>query len=230
MSKGILPGATGPRLSLSSAILDDDRDGNNDRGVGINVSQVFTNHLKTEGWSKRRLHKLHAAILVLTFFIYACHIISTPPFQVVSDKMNVVIVGMVQLLLLVIGIICWLTMCYVNGSSDVARMIFKKKCANIHLPVLANTVFSGRVTKGRALYAFTHVIHSIMIYSTDTWYICDQKLLIINLGMFLSVMAYEFFVSLSPHAIRKPSWKFINVQITANSLARSNFFNLSLIF
>jgi hypothetical protein len=43
-------------------------------------------------------------------------------------------------------------------------------------------------------------------------------------------MVYEFFISLSPYALEKPSWEFGNVQVTANSLARSNVFNLFLIF
>ena len=37
------------------------------------------------------------------------------------------------------------------------------------------------------------------------------------------------FISLSPYALEKP-WEFGNVQVTANSLARSNVFNLFLIF
>ena len=80
------------------------------------------------------------------------------------------------------------------------------------------------------MYAFIQVFHSIILYSTDTWFICDQKLLIIDLGMFLCIMVYEFFISLSPYALEKPSWEFVNVQVTANSLARSNVFNLFLIF
>ena len=141
MSESILPKTTGPRLSLSSANLDLDEDYIT---IKKTVSQKFTNYLKTEGWSKQRLHKLHVVILVLTFFMYVCHIISVPPFQVLGNEM-IIIFKVVQLFLLVIGVVCWLTMCYVNGSGVVTIRMFQKKCANIHLLVLADTLFSDRI-------------------------------------------------------------------------------------
>ena len=223
MSESILPKATAPRLTLTSATLNGIPYGDK------NLSQVFTSHLKTRGWSQQRLHKLHIVMFVLTFFMYVCHIISLPPFEILGKKM-VIIFEIVQLFLLVIGIACWLTMCYVNASWAVTRRIFQKSLRTyIYLFWLIRSLVT-EVLKGRTVYACIHVFHSIILYSTDTWFICDQKVLIIDLGMFLCIMVYEFFISLSPYALEKPSWKFVNVPVTANSLARSNFFNLFLIF
>ena len=44
------------------------------------------------------------------------------------------------------------------------------------------------------------------------------------------MLVYEFFVSISPVGPKKPSWTFMHVETTANSLSRSNYFNLFVIF
>ena len=69
-----------------------------------------------------------------------------------------------------------------------------------------------------------------MIYGSDTWYICNRKVLLLNMFLYLSMICYEFFVSISPVAPSKPVWTFLNVKVTANSLSRSNYFNLFVIF
>ena len=74
------------------------------------------------------------------------------------------------------------------------------------------------------------MFHSVLIYSTDMWYLCNQKTLIINLLLFLSIITYEFFISISPFAPAKPEWMFMNIKTTANSLSRSNLFNIFVIF
>ena len=48
--------------------------------------------------------------------------------------------------------------------------------------------------------------------------------------LYLVLVVYEFFVTISPIGPTKPSWKFMNIETTANSLSRSNFFNLFVIF
>ena len=74
------------------------------------------------------------------------------------------------------------------------------------------------------------MFHAIMIYGSDTWYICNRKVLLLNMFLYLSMICYEFFVSISPVAPSKPVWTFLNVKVTANSLSRSNYFNLFVIF
>ena len=58
---------------------------------------------------------------------------------------------------------------------------------------------------------------------------CDRKVLLFSMVLYLVLVVYEFFVSISP-VPRKPSWKFMNIETTANSLSRSNYFNLFVIF
>ena len=43
-------------------------------------------------------------------------------------------------------------------------------------------------------------------------------------------MIYEFFITISPFAPSEPSWMFMNIKTTANSISRSNIFNLFVIF
>ena len=48
--------------------------------------------------------------------------------------------------------------------------------------------------------------------------------------LYILMLVYEFFVSISPVGPRKPSWTLMHVETTANSLSRSNYFNLFVIF
>ena len=86
------------------------------------------------------------------------------------------------------------------------------------------------ILKGQIIYSFILSFHSILIFATDTWYMCDRKVLLFSMVLYLVLVVYEFFVSISPVGPSKPSWQFMNIEITANSLSRSNYFNLFLIF
>ena len=59
---------------------------------------------------------------------------------------------------------------------------------------------------------------------------CDRKVLLFSLVLYLVLVVYEFLVSISPVGPSKPSWQFMNIGTTANSLSRSNYFNLFVIF
>ena len=52
---------------------------------------------------------------------------------------------------------------------------------------------------------------------------------VFSMVLYLTLLVYEFFVSISPVGPSKPSWKFMNIETTANSLSRS-YFNLFVIF
>ena len=54
--------------------------------------------------------------------------------------------------------------------------------------------------------------------------------MIFNLMLFLLIIVYEFVISISPIAPPEPAWTFMNIKTTANSLSRSNQFNLFVIF
>ena len=88
--------------------------------------------------------------------------------------------------------------------------------------------FVIEILKGQVIYSFVVSFHSILIFATDAWYMCDRKVLLFSLVLYLVLLVYEFFVSLSTPS--KPSWKFMNIETTANSLSRSNYFNLFVIF
>ena len=98
------------------------------------------------------------------------------------------------------------------------------------LRVLDGPFFSCGNIKRTSAFGFVHTFHSILIYSTDAWYICSQNVLIINLSIFLCVLMFQFFVSISPYGPSEPSWKFVDVNISANSLSRSNYFNLLVVY
>ena len=86
------------------------------------------------------------------------------------------------------------------------------------------------IVKGQPIYAFLLSFHTIMIYSTDTWHLCNQKVLVTNVAILLLMITYEFFLSISPLAVDSDVWVFWNVEVTANSLSRSNYFNFFMIF
>ena len=72
--------------------------------------------------------------------------------------------------------------------------------------------------------------HSLCIYGADTWYICDRRVLLLNITIYLVLIVYEFLVSISPVGPTTPKWTLMNVETSANSLSRSNYFNLFVIF
>ena len=90
--------------------------------------------------------------------------------------------------------------------------------------------FVIEILKGQIIYSFVLSFHSIVIFATDTWYMCDRKVLLFSMVLYLVLIVYEFLVSISPVGPTKPSWKFMNIETTANSLSRSNYFNLFVIF
>ena len=90
--------------------------------------------------------------------------------------------------------------------------------------------FVIEILKGQVIYSFVVSFHSILIFATDTWYMCDRKVLLLSMVLYLVLLVYEFLVSISPVGPSKPSWQFMNIETTANSLSRSNYFNLFVIF
>ena len=90
--------------------------------------------------------------------------------------------------------------------------------------------FVLEILKGQVIYSFLLSLHSIVIYATDTWYLCNRKVLVLSIVLYLSMIVYEFLVTISPVGPTKPSWTFMNIETTANGLSRSNYFNLFVIF
>lgn len=195
------------------------------------LSRWFVSNQKTEEWDKKKLNQLHIAIVLLLVIIYVCHVVASPFLQFIRDETAIIIIKILESLCLIVAIVCFTKMCYVNGSWAATKMIFDK--GNVRTYIYGFWIvrsFIIEIVKGQIIYSFVHVFHSVLIYSTDMWYLCNQKTLIINLLLLLSIITYEFFISISPVAPAKPEWMFMNIKTTANSLSRSNLFNIFVIF
>ncbi len=195
------------------------------------LSRWFVSNQKTEEWDKKKLNQLHIAIVLLLVIIYVCHVVASPFLQFIRDEIAIIIIKILESLCLIVAMVCFTKMCYVNGSWAATKMIFDK--GNVRTYIYGFWIvrsFIIEIVKGQIIYSFVHVFHSVLIYSTDMWYLCNQKTLIINLLLFLSIITYEFFISISPFAPAKPEWMFMNIKTTANSLSRSNLFNIFVIF
>ena len=195
------------------------------------LSRWFVSNQKTSEWGEKRLNQLHIAILLLLVIIYVCHVVASPFLQLIHNQTVIIIMNILQSLCLIFAIACLIKMFCVNGSWSAIRLVFDKGNVRIYIYVFwIVRSFIIENLKGQTIYSFVHVFHSVLIYSTDIWYLCNQKTLIISLSLFLSIVTYEFFISISPVAPAKPQWTFMNIKTTANSLSRSNLFNLFVIF
>jgi hypothetical protein len=195
------------------------------------LSRWFVSNQKTVYWDRARLNHLHITIIFLLLIIYILHVVGSPFLKIINDDTAIVIIRIVQTICLLASIACLIKMCCVNGSIVATKMILGKQNVRTYVFIFwALRSFIIEILKGQYIYSFIHVFHSIAIYSTDIWYMCNQKTLILNMLMFLTIITYELFISISPIASLEPAWQFMNVKITANSLSRSNQFNLFVIF
>ena len=195
------------------------------------LSRWFVSHQKQEGWDEKKLNILHMCIATFLVVAYVCHVIGSPYIRFVEDPSFLVIISIIECIFLVAGVFSFLKMCLVNGSWTATKLIFDKKNIRtyVYLFWLLRS-FIVEILKGQVLYSFVAGFHSIAIYASDTWYLCNRRVLICNLLIYLVMLVYEFLVSISPVGPTEPSWKFMNIETTANSLSRSNYFNLFVIF
>ena len=88
-------------------------------------------------------------------------------------------------------------MLVVNGSMAAIKMMFSGSLRTYIFIFWIVRAVVVEILKGQILYSFVQFFHACLIYSTDAWYICNRKVLILNM-LFLSMVTYEFFVSISP--------------------------------
>jgi hypothetical protein len=212
---------------------EDVEDLNNDSRVNSSqskrLSRWFVNNQKRKEWNKERLNKLHISIVSLFVIIYFCHIIGSPFIKLITNETISMVISSIELVLLIIASVLFVKMCYVNGSMAVTKTMFQYTKTYIYLFWTIRS-FIIELCKGQIIYSFVHVFHSVVIYSSDMWYICSAKTLTVSFCLFLSIIIYEFFISISPVAPKEPEWTFMNVKTNANSLSRSNIFNIFVIF
>ena len=111
-----------------------------------------------------------------------------------------------------------------------SNQIYVYKYQDIYIFVLAFAMFSDRNFEGPSDIQFCHVFSQHHDIFNRYGYMCDRKILIVSMVLNILMLVYEFFVSISPVGPKKPSWTFMNVETTANSLSQSNYFNLFVIF
>eukprot|EP00944_MAST-04C_sp_MAST-4C-sp1_P007093 g7093.t1 len=195
------------------------------------LSRWFVNNQKNEAWDKKALNTLHIGIVVLLVLVYACHVIGSPFIRFVQDHTALIVIYVLETLFLVAGILCFVKMCFVNGSWTATKLLLDKKSVRTYIFAFwLIRSFVIEILKGQIIYSFVLSFHGILIFATDTWYMCDRKVLLSSMVLYLVLVVYEFFVSISPVGPSKPSWKFMNIDTTANSLSRTNYFNLFVIF
>ena len=195
------------------------------------LSRWFVNNQKYQAWDESALNTIHIRIFILMTFVYVCHIIGSPFIRFVDHQNTLVAIYVLETLFLIVSILYFVKMCYVNGSWAATKFMFDKTSIRTYIFLFwMLRCFVIEILKGQIIYSFVTSFHSIMIFSTDTWYICDRKILIASMVLYILMLVYEFFVSISPVGPTKPSWNFMHVKTTANSLSRSNYFNLFVIF
>ena len=150
--------------------------------------------------------------------------VGSPFIRFVEDQTILTIIYVLESFALVISILCFVKMCFVNGSWTAIKLMIDKRSVRTYIFAFwLIRSFVIEILKGQVIYSFVLLFHSIMLFATDTWYMCDRKVLLFSMVLYLVLVVYEFFVSVSPVGPSKPSWQYLNIETTANSLSRSNF-------
>ena len=139
----------------------------------------------------KKLNQLHIVIILLLVLMYICHVISSPFIKFINNQTAIIIINSFESFCLIVAIVCLIKMCYVNGSRTAAKLIAGKVRTYIYGFWILRS-FIIELLKGQIVYSFVHVFHSVLIYSTDMWYLSNRKTLIFNLLLFLSIITYEF--------------------------------------
>ena len=117
---------------------------------------------------------LHVGIIGLLIAAYICHIMGGAFLNLIG-RYGKCCYRSYRKLIFVSCIVCLLKMWQVNGSWAAAKML-RVGSARIYVYgfwLLRSTVVE--IVKGQPIYAFLLSFHTIMIYSTDTWHLCNQK-------------------------------------------------------
>ena len=194
------------------------------------LSRWFVSHQKKEYWTRQKLKTLQITIVTLILLAYVCHIVASPLIKISTNEVAGYVYA-IESVLLVLGVASFSLMLWANGSNAAAKMLFRRKNIDTYIYLFwAIRSFVVEILKSQVLFAFLHIFHTIVLFSSDSWHICNRGILIVNFTLFLSIMVYEFLVTISPVAPKLPEWTFLNVKTTPNSLSRSNQFNLFIIF
>ena len=198
------------------------------------LSRWFVSHQKSQWilvYDENTLNIQHIRIIVLLAVTYVCHVVGSPFIRFVEDQIALTIIYTLETLCMVLGTFYFLKICRANASWAATKLLFAKDSIDTYIYLFwMMRCFVLEILKGQVIYSFVISFHTVLIYATDTWYLCNRKVLIASIVLYLLMIVYEFFVTISPVGPTKPSWTFMNIETTANSLSRSNYFNLFIIF
>ena len=90
------------------------------------LSKWFVNNQKSEAWDQKTLNTLHIRIVVLLVLVYACHVLGSPFIRFVKDHTALTIISVLETLLLVVSILSFVKMCFINGSWTATKLMFDK--------------------------------------------------------------------------------------------------------
>ena len=123
---------------------------------------VSTNQ-KSEAWDQKALNTLHIQIVVLLVLVYACHVIGSPFIRFVEDHTALTIIYVLETLLLVVSILCFVKMCFVNGSWTATKLLFDKTSVRTYIFAFwLIRSFVIEILKGQIIYSFVLSFHSIL--------------------------------------------------------------------
>ena len=88
------------------------------------LSRWFVNNQKNQAWDKSALNTLHVRMLILMSFVYLCHIVGSPFIKFVRHQNTLVAIYVLETQALIVSILCFFKMCYVNGSWTATQFMF----------------------------------------------------------------------------------------------------------
>ena len=97
------------------------------------LSMWFVNNQKSEAWDKKALNTLHLGIVVLLVLVYVCHIIGSPYIRFIEDHTALTIIYIVESFALVVSILSFVKMCFVNGSWTATKLLFDKTSVRTYI-------------------------------------------------------------------------------------------------
>ena len=89
---------------------------------GRRLSRWFVNNQKSEAWDHKALNALHLRMIILLLVVYTCHVIGSPFIRFVEHQTTLTIIYVLESFALVVTILCFVKMCFVNGSWTATKL------------------------------------------------------------------------------------------------------------